>query len=91
MRAQGAIGRYGACGTCGYWQLVKSRNEEGYEDEGVCRRRSPIGVPSPDLMQDGRDESGVYGMTVAWPRTFAESDWCGEFKIAEDIRGKEKP
>ena len=30
-------------------------------------------------------------MLAAWPRTFAESDWCGEYYDKNDVAGREQP
>ena len=80
----------GNCCVCNYWELTKRRGEEGYQDEGICRRRAPVGIASPDISSEGKDSVGEYGMFVAWPKTF-ELDFCGDYESKADVRGKEKP
>jgi hypothetical protein len=92
MRAPGmvfaeedAIGRRGNCGSCVYWEKVHQEDE--MQAEGICRRRAPIGVPSEYIQDNGKDPSGKYGLTTAWPRTFEEEDWCGEFVLKAFLGG----
>lgn len=83
----------GSCVTCRYWQHVVERSAEGYQDEGLCRRRAPSPVPSRDVdygatapIDKGGDSPGI---VVAWPRTF-EEDWCGEWVRSDRIAGQVK-
>jgi hypothetical protein len=81
------IGQKASCGCCCYWVKVRDRSTEGYQSEGVCRRRAPIAIPSPHVLDDGTDAAGETGLLTAWPRTFDESDWCGEYVCTADLRG----
>jgi hypothetical protein len=78
----------GTCVTCAHWELVVDRAGEGCQDEGLCRRRAPVAVPRPDIMYDGRDADGAQGMFTAWPRTFADSDWCGDWTVISEYGGR---
>ncbi|NCY25076.1 MAG: hypothetical protein EBX37_09475 [Alphaproteobacteria bacterium] len=78
----------GSCETCTFWEQVVDRTYEGYQSEGLCRRRAPAAVPRPDVLHDGRDVDGAQGMFTAWPRTFAESDWCGEWTVVSEYGGR---
>lgn len=80
-----------ACGTCAYWQIVTERSRDGYQDEGLCRRRAPVAMPSSDVAYDGTDGGGQQGLAAAWPRTFAESDWCGDWRVLSDLGGRDRP
>lgn len=81
----------GHCGGCFYWDIENDRSGDGYQDEGVCRKRSPSPIPSDKINYLGenknRDSPGYF---VAWPITFGESDWCGEFVVDPDLAGKPK-
>jgi hypothetical protein len=79
-----------ACGTCAYWQIVAERSRDGYQDEGICRRRAPSAVPSADVCDQGEDAGGGRGLSAAWPRTFAEDDWCGEYRVFTVLGGRER-
>lgn len=86
---------YGACGECAFWDkalsLVQRRDEDRMQHEGLCRRGPPMAMPSPLVADDGMlAANGEEGMLVLWPRTFAESDWCGEWR-SRDTFGREKP
>ena len=81
----------GNCCHCVYWQMVLDRSGEGYQDEGLCRRRAPSAIPCGRLNTDGQDATGEQGMLAAWPRTFGESDWCGDFKVRGEFGGRERP
>lgn len=85
-----AIGDQASCGSCCYWQLVVDRSVDEMQNEGLCRRRAPVGFASRDVQADGTDPSGERGLLVSWPRTFAEDDWCGEFTARGDFRGIER-
>jgi hypothetical protein len=78
------------CCTCLYWQMVKNRSAEGFQDEGLCRRNPPVAIPHTKLLSDGAGPDGVEGMLCAWPRTFGESDWCGEWKCHPEYAGRYK-
>ena len=86
-----AIARKAACGTCVYWQLVTSRSADGYQDEGLCRRRAPSAIPSTGVCGDGQGVGGEQGLLTAWPRTFSEGDWCGEWKVRGEYAGRSRP
>ncbi len=81
----------GTCFTCVWWQLVVDRSPEGYQDEGLCRRHPPVAVASPRISDAGTDAMGAPGFVAAWPRTFSESDWCGDYKTTADIAGRRTP
>ena len=83
--------RHGTCETCAFWEMVVDRREEGYQSEGLCRRSAPTATPRPDIIHDGRDAAGAHGMFAAWPRTFAESDWCGEWTVVTEFGGRRRP
>ena len=83
--------RHGTCETCAFWELVVDRTGEGYQSEGLCRRRAPAATPRPDVTYRGTDAAGAQGMFAAWPRTFAESDWCGEWSVVVERGGRCKP
>jgi len=80
--------RKGACAECVFWERVAERDY--WQDEGVCRRRAPTAVPSSAIADDGEAKDGHYGLLAAWPRTFAETDWCGEFVCRDDVAGRDK-
>ena len=86
-----AIERKAVCGTCVFWQLATSRSDDGYQDEGLCRRRAPSAIPSTSICSDGQDMGGEQGLLTAWPRTFSESDWCGEWKVRGEYAGRNRP
>ena len=79
----------GTCDPCTFWEQVVDRSDEGYQSEGLCRRRAPSAIPRPDVMHDGSDAGGSQGMFAAWPRTFAESDWCGEWTVISEYGGRQ--
>lgn len=83
--------RRGTCETCAFWELVVDRTGEGYQNEGLCRRRAPTATPRPDVTYRGTDAAGAQGMFTAWPRTFAESDWCGEWSVVVEFGGRRRP
>ena len=85
-----AIERKATCGTCVFWQLVSNRSDDGYQDEGLCRRRAPSAIPSTGICSDGQDMGGEQGLLTAWPRTFCESDWCGEWKVRGEYAGRNR-
>ena len=78
----------GTCETCAFWEQVVDRSDEGCQSEGLCRKRAPSATPRPDV-HDGRDAGGAQGMFAAWPRTFAESDWCGEWTVISEFGGRQ--
>lgn len=81
----------GACGTCYFWELQNERTGEGYQNEGVCRKRPPSPIPSDKINFLGENENrDGPGYFVAWPITFEESDWCGEFVVNPEWGGKPK-
>ena len=80
--------RHGTCETCAFWERIVDREQEGCQSEGLCRRRAPSATPRPDIIYDGRDADGAHGMFAAWPRTFAESDWCGEWTVFSEYGGR---
>lgn len=82
------IGRKAACGTCSYWEKIADRSADECEDEGLCRRHAPVAIASVSMLYDGTDASGEKGHLVAWPRTFADSDWCGDFALRADLLGR---
>ena len=82
--------RGGACGCCAYWDRVAVRGDEGFQDEGLCRRHPPVAIPSLEVGDNGNDPTGVRGLIAAWPRTFGESDWCGEYHGTFDLAGREQ-
>lgn len=81
----------GTCCDCVFWQIVLNRSIEGFQDEGLCRRRAPAAIPCSRLSTDGQDATGEQGMLAAWPRTFGESDWCGDYKVRGEFGGRERP
>ena len=81
----------GNCCHCVYWQMVLQRSELGLQDEGLCRRRAPSAIPCSHLNTDGQDATGEQGLLTAWPRTFGESDWCGDYKAQGKFGGRERP
>jgi hypothetical protein len=82
--------RRGSCWTCVFWQNVPiDRPFTDFQEEGLCRRRAPTGIPSRSVSDAGEDETGIQGLVTAWPRTFQE-DWCGEYRAACDVRGRDK-
>lgn len=76
-----------SCGSCAYWVLEHDKSDDGYQNEGICRRRAPVALPSVDVTSDGTSPGGVYGLLAAWPRTFAE-DWCGDHGTRADYGGR---
>ncbi len=68
------------CGECAYWERTRSRDAEQMEDEGLCRRRAPVAIGSADILPDGQGAEGIAGLLAAWPRTFQDADWCGDFR-----------
>ena len=85
------IEKKATCGTCVYWQLVNSRSDEGYQDEGLCRRRAPAAIPSASVTYDGQDAGGQQALLTAWPHTCGESDWCGEWRVHGEYAGRNRP
>lgn len=83
-----------SCCACRFWELVRDRTEEGYQDEGLCRRQAPVAIGSPHVRYDGKeggaDGGADVGLLTAWPRTFGDSDWCGEWQVATDLGGRSK-
>lgn len=84
------IERRARCAHCVYWDMVADRSIEEYQNEGLCRRRAPVAVASGEVNDVGADESGRAGAIAAWPRTFSESDWCGDYRGEDDVRGRYK-
>lgn len=83
------VSKTGSCLTCCYFELTRERTKwEGYQDEGICRRNAPIAIPSTFVTDNGTDPSGEYGILAAWPRVFAEADWCGQYQAEKDFRGR---
>lgn len=90
------ISNRGNCGGCCFWSVQDvDDHDDDYQVEGICRRRAPVAIPSPEVSDDGEDVRGRYGLTAAWPRTFGETDWCGDYQIKDPgiagrhIEGKE--
>lgn len=80
----------GCCAVCRFWETTANREAEGYQNEGICRRRAPIGIPTLLVDESGMARNDTtYGATVGWPKTF-EEDWCGEWECRSDLRGKYK-
>lgn len=84
------IRRRGSCYTCIFWQKLLDRDDWDFQSEGICRRNAPVPIPSRSVSDAGEDEEGFQGLITAWPRTFADSDWCGQYRTASDVRGREK-
>lgn len=80
---------FGDCQSCAFWQLTADRTAEGYQNEGICRRHPPIAMPSTQIDPLGHTPAGGVGLIVAWPRTFGEEDWCGEYQADKNSGGKE--
>jgi hypothetical protein len=60
------------CGTCPYWDVPDTLNEEENDGNyGNCRRHAPSPVAVPEADIDG-DDAGVF-----WPITTL-IEWCGE-------------
>jgi hypothetical protein len=79
--------RVGSCGTCFYWEPLEEIQPD-YQVEGLCRRRAPLATPSSTVQANGESPDGRVGCLARWPRTFAESDWCGEFVVSPDLTGR---
>jgi hypothetical protein len=87
---------HGTCGACRYWQLVSDKSADEYQSEGLCRRRAPVALPSKHVDYSDKAESAIEkgaddpGLLTAWPRTFEESDWCGDWEHRADLDGQPK-
>lgn len=84
---------FGACGQCVFWEARDDSARlagEGYQAEGLCRRHPPVAIPSSKVQADGSDADGDVGCLARWPRTFAESDWCGEFSALAEVAGRHR-
>jgi hypothetical protein len=78
------------CFACRYWQQTGKENPD-YQNEGICRRNAPIAIGSTAIDGDGDEPtSDKRGLLAAWPRTFGESDWCGEWRPAKLHDGRSK-
>src|SRR5690348_4774080 len=80
-----------SCLACEFWELILSRHEEGFQDEGLCRRNAPMPISSERIGGDGTAQDGTEGWFVAWPRTFAQSDWCGQYVPKTYFGGRRCP
>lgn len=69
------------CAACRFWKICPS-------GAGVCRRYPPVPVAEVGSTEAIREEvvREVYSSTEPnWPITNA-TEWCGEFKAAEEPR-----
>ena len=72
----------GLCETCEFW-FFDAKKDEGFQREGVCRRRAPVAIPSELVDGAGDGIEGKQGLTAAWPRTF-EEDFCGDHVLRRE-------
>lgn len=77
----------GACGCCAYFEREKPV-EDGYQEEGICRRRAPVAIASKIVDRSGESAERIYGHIAAWPRVFGETDWCGDYVVKRDLGGR---
>lgn len=65
------------CGNCLFFK-PEERNDEHC---GACHRFPPVSRPVYE-----HDHEWTSGWTVGWPQ-IAESQWCGEWRVAPKLEG----